>query len=138
MTADEENVLAEYVDLKKCPANVKEVIQRLCEKIKAARPNAVMFHTTNQLCFRTPYSKNGNGIEMKAFSAPYFRISLRKPRKQEFQKGKPEGTGKCFYRFFIVLEPCKNHPDTTDADYEELVLGAALDSYDQTVEEFQQ
>ena len=121
--------------MKKCPANVAQAIHRLCEKIKVARADAVIYHTAAQLCFRTPYTRNGNGIEIQA-AKTNFRISLRMPKNPAYQKGAPNGTGKCFYQFFIVLEPDRFHPEITDENYEALVLGAALDSYDQAVEEY--
>ena len=135
MTVEETIVFDEYIAMKKVPEPVAWAMRRLCEKVKAARPDAVMFHTDAQLCFRTPYSRNGNGIEIQA-AKKNFRISLRKPNNPEYQKGDGTGTGKCFYRFFIVLEIDRYHPEVTDEKYEELVFDAALDSYDQAVEEY--
>jgi len=135
MTAEETIVFNEYIAMKKVPEPVAQVMHGLCEKIKAARPDAVMHHTDAQLCFRTPYSCNGNGIEMQA-AKKNFRISLRKPNNPDYQKGEATGTGKCYYRFFIVLEADRYHSEITDDKYEEIVLGAALDSYDQAVEEY--
>lgn len=96
-----------------------------------------MHHTDAQLCFKTPYTDNGNGIEMQA-GQKNFRISLRMPKNPEYQKGEPKGTGKCFYQFFIVLEADRYHSEVTDENYEALVFGAALDSYDQANDEYRE
>lgn len=137
MTAEETIVFDEYVAMKKCPEPVAEAMRRLCDKIKAERPEAVMFHTRAQLCFRTPYSQNGNGVEMQ-IAKKNFRIAIRPPKNPDYQKGiiPPAAGGKCHYCFWIVLEADRYHPEITDEKYEEIVLGAALDSYDQAVEEY--
>ena len=94
----------------------------------------ILYTTKANILFRTKLTRNGSAFSLNPTHDTYLFTADLIPSTPEYQIGEKRRFG---WEFFIVCNPCKNHPEKTDDDFFRKAIGAGIDCWDQCLSEIQ-
>lgn len=128
LNKEDTKTLNEYFARKTFSKEVVDALWKYCTSMKEARSDAVLYTTQANILFRTSLSRNGTAFSLNPTKDTILFTTDFVPQKTEYQIGEQRRFG---WEFFIVCNPCKNHPEKTSEDFFSKAIGAGIDCWDQ-------
>jgi len=133
LNEEDTKTLNEYFARKNFSKEVVDALWKYCTAMKEARPEAVLYTTNANILFRTSLSRNGSAFSLNPTKDTILFTTDYVPQQVEYQIGEQRRFG---WEFFIVCNPCKNHPEKTSEEFFNKAIGAGIDCWDQRLAEF--
>lgn len=132
LNEEDTKTLNEYFARKNFSKEVVDTLWKYCTAMKEARPEAVLYTTQANILFRTSLSRNGSAFSLNPTRDAILVTANYVPQNAEYQIGEQTRFG---WNFFIVCNPCRNHPEKTSEDFFCKAVGAGIDCWDQRLAE---